>query len=168
MNSFNNIFLTQSSKYILLNVPRIKICLDKISEDEAWWSPNSSTNSIANLIIHISGNIQQYIISGLGGKPDTRKRDKEFSTKGGMDTLTLLSLIDSTANEAADIIRNLNANTLEESFSLQGYRMTGLEGIIHVTEHFSYHTGQIALITKMIANQSLGFYADRDLNIKNE
>ena len=168
MNSFNNIFLTQSSKYILLNVPRIKICLDKISEDEAWWSPNSSTNSIANLIIHISGNIQQYIISGLGGKPDTRKRDKEFSTKGGMDTLTLLSLIDSTANEAADIIRNLNANTLEESFSLQGYRMTGLEAIIHVTEHFSYHTGQIALITKMIANQSLGFYADRDLNIKNE
>lgn len=160
-------FIEQSIHYIELNTPRIEKCLADLTEEEVWNQPNESTNSIGNLILHLCGNITQYILSSIGGLSDNRERDKEFSTKGGLTKAELLQKLQHTINSAVSVIRNCDQDSLVEIRSVQGFNLSGIGIIVHVTEHYSYHTGQIALLTKMLRNKDLGFYADRDLNVHN-
>lgn len=150
------------------NTQRIKKCLNMISEEEVWQRPNPSSNSIGNLILHLCGNITQYIISSLGNTPDTRERDSEFSTTGGFTKAELLEKIQQTADSAKTVIANQSENNLLAYRSVQGFNFSGIGIIIHVLEHYAYHTGQIAFWTKLLRDKDLGFYDGIDLNIKNE
>lgn len=145
------------------SLERIEACLDLINETELWWAPNAQCNSIGNQILHLEGNVRQYLISGLGGQQDVRKRNLEFSTKSGFSKEELLEKLKGTLKESLDIVSKLNEEQLLEVKKIQVYELNGLSILIHVTEHFSYHTGQIALLTKLIKNQDLGFYAGIDL-----
>lgn len=147
------------------NLPRIKTCIDQLSETEVWQKPVPAGNSMANLLLHLRGNITQYILSGLGGLPDHRIRDEEFSAEGGYDKAALLHLITETVNNAAGVIEAVNEEELLTIRTVQGFQLSGIGIIIHVVEHLSYHTGQIALFTKMLRNTDLGFYKGVDLNI---
>lgn len=150
------------------NPPRIRICLDQLSEDQIWQKPNPSSNSIANLIIHLNGNITQYIVSALGGAPDERKRDEEFSRSAGLSKEKLQKTLEGTIEKSCEIIRNLDEDSLMRRRVVQGFDLTGIGIIIHVVEHLSYHTGQIAFWTKALNDKDLGFYQGLDLNQKNE
>jgi uncharacterized damage-inducible protein DinB len=161
-------FIKQSIYYFNINTPRIKACLVELKEDEVWQSPGSASNSIGNLVLHLCGNITQYVISSLGNTEDNRDRDKEFSEKGGY-TITMLSdKLSDTVKRATEIIKTLDENALTKNYSVQGFNLSGIGIIIHVTEHYSYHTGQIAFYTKQLRNKDMGFYAGTDLNKKNE
>lgn len=160
-------FIHQSIVYLNENTPRIKKCLDKLSDEEIWNRPNDSTNSIANLMLHLNGNITQWILSSLGNEPDHRERDKEFSTTGGFTKEELFQKLSQTVAKATDVISKLTEEELLKVRTVQGFQHTGIAIIVHVTEHYSYHTGQIALITKLMKNRDLGFYANVDLNRKN-
>jgi uncharacterized damage-inducible protein DinB len=146
---------------------RIEKCLEELSEEEVWLKPNASLNSVGNLILHLCGNITQYIISSIGKVEDGRKRDLEFSTEGGFDKLELLTKLKKTVEQAAEVINALDMDDLLEKRSVQGFEYSGIGNIIHVVEHYSYHTGQIAFWTKLLKDKALGFYAGIDLNIKN-
>jgi Uncharacterized protein conserved in bacteria len=161
-------FIEDSIHYMELNVPRIANCLNRLSEEQIWQQPNPSCNSIANLVLHLCGNITQYMLSSLGGAEDIRQRDLEFSTKAGYDKAMLIAKITEVNNRAAEAMRQQDTTSLLKKRMVQGFDMTGLAIIVHVTEHFSYHVGQIALLTKLMVGEDLGFYADLDLNIKNE
>lgn len=161
-------FISQSIFRMEENTPRIKKCLFQLTDAEVWIRPNQSINSIANLVLHLCGNITQYIISSLGGKPDTRIRDKEFSTTNGFTCNQLIDKITITVNDAITTIRSIDETELLRSRQVQGFNLTGIGIIIHVVEHYSYHTGQIALFTKLIKDNDLAFYAGVDLNKKNE
>ena len=161
-------FLKQSAYRLSLNTPRIEKCLKELSEAEVWQRPNSTTNSVANLILHLCGNIRQYIISGLGGKEDLRERDKEFSATAGYNKQQLLEKLSATVSEAIEVLQNLQEEDLLNVRSVQGSDHTGTGIIIHVVEHYSYHTGQIAFWTKLLKERDLGFYAGLDLNKKNK
>lgn len=150
------------------NTPRIKKCLDELTEQEVWKRPNESSNSVGNLIIHLCGNITQYIISSLGGKNDGRERVKEFETRGGYTKAELFEKLSSTVDEAIEVIKNTDEEKLLKVRSVQGFEYSGVGNIIHVVEHYSYHTGQIAFFTKLLKDKDLGFYAGVDLNIRNE
>ncbi|MBN9481848.1 MAG: hypothetical protein BGO70_14870 [Bacteroidetes bacterium 43-93] len=160
-------FIEKSIYYIELNTPRIEKCLADLTEVEVWNQPNESTNSIGNLILHLCGNITQYILSSIGGLSDHRERDKEFSIKGGLSKAELLQKLQHTISSAVSVIKNCDEDSLVEIRSVQGFNLSGIGIIVHVTEHYSYHTGQIALLTKMLRNKDLGFYAGRDLNVHN-
>lgn len=166
-NAFSKEFIDQSIYRIEESTRRVIKCLEEIDNIEIWKSPNDQLNSIANLILHLCGNIRQYIISALGGAEDTRERDKEFSTKGGPAKSALLNELTHTVSEATGIIKNIDESRLTKIYSVQGFNLSGIGIIIHVTEHYSYHTGQIAFWTKQIKNKDLGFYAHIDLNVKN-
>lgn len=168
MNTLLNQFKQQSIFYMKENLPRIKKCLEKITEEEVWKKPNENTNSIGNLLLHLCGNITQYIISCMGGDADSRIRESEFSTKGGFTKQELLEKITGVVSKAISVIKNVNEEKLIAQTKVQGFDMTGVDIIIHVVEHFSYHTGQIALLTKLFINKDLGFYAGVNLNIKNK
>lgn len=165
---FHQEFIEQAIRHFEENPPRIANCLNRLSESQVWQKPNSQTNSIANLILHLCGNITQYAMASLGNQPDQRERDLEFSTTGGFTKADLLDRIEKTAQQAVQVMRNCSEEELLRKRLVQGFEYSGIGIIIHVTEHFSYHTGQIAFWTKYLVEQDLGFYADLDLNTKNE
>lgn len=150
------------------NVPRIEKCFALLTEEEAWHPPNPTSNSMANLILHLCGNIRQYIVSSLGKTEDVRQRDIEFSTRSGYSKTELIDKITNTIEEAASVIESATAEDLMQARLVQGFEMTGIGIVIHVVEHLTYHVGQIAYYTKFLKNKDLGFYADLDLNIKND
>jgi len=149
------------------NTPRIKKCFVELTEKEIWERPNPSSNSIGNLVLHICGNITQYIISGLGGAADNRQRDAEFTTSGGFSKSELLDDLTKTVNKANNIMLKLTRKDLQLVRSVQGFELSGMGITMHVVEHYSYHTGQIAFYTKLLKEKDLGFYANLDLNVKN-
>jgi uncharacterized damage-inducible protein DinB len=150
------------------NNSRIIACFDQLSEEEVWLKPVAAGNSMANLVLHLTGNITQYILSPLGGMPDHRVREEEFSKSGGFNKEELLQIISGTIEKAASIIDAVDTEKLLKIYHVQGFRLSGMGIIIHVVEHLSYHTGQIALHTKMLRNTDLGFYKGMNLNVKNE
>ena len=164
---FTKEFIEQSIYRIEENTQRIIKCLQEIDEKEVWKFSNQNSNCIGNLIIHLCGNIRQYAISALNKTRDIRERDKEFTIKSGIAKSELLNDLTNTISEATGIIKNLDENRLTKIYSVQGFNLSGIGIIIHVTEHYSYHTGQIAFWTKQLKNKDLGFYAGIDLNIRN-
>jgi uncharacterized damage-inducible protein DinB len=160
-------FIQQSIYYLSLNPPRIKKCLQQLSEEQVWKKPNANTNSIGNLILHLCGNITQYAHSSLGNEKDERQRDLEFSAPGGFSKKELLEKITTVTAKAILMIENIPDTELLRNRKVQGFDHTGISIIIHITEHFSYHVGQIAFFTKLLCDKDLGFYADCNLNTLN-
>lgn len=168
MDNVSREFIKQAVYRFELNLPRIEKCLDELSEKEIWKRPNNSSNSVGNLILHLCGNITQYIISGIGGASDERNRDSEFSAEGGMSKDELREKIRTTVANAVKVMQNLTEDDLLQVKSLQGFDVSGIASIIHVVEHFSYHTGQITFWTKCLMDKDMGFYSGMDLNKKNK
>jgi uncharacterized damage-inducible protein DinB len=139
------------------NLPLIVKCLEQLSEEEIWWRPNSASNSAGNLVLHLCGNVRQWIISGLGGAKDTRKRDLEFSERGPIPRKALVTQLRQTVREASRILSRLSDESLTRNYEIQGFRVTGLDAAFRVAEHFGYHTGQIIYITKLKRTQDLKF-----------
>ena len=145
----------------------IKKSLSDISEDELWQKPNPSLNSIANLMLHLCGNISQYVISSLGETEDKRKRDAEFSATDGLTKAELLKKLEDVVDTAKRVIFDAKPDQLVKVRSVQGFSFSGVGVIMHAVEHYSYHTGQIAFWVKQLKNNDLGFYDGMDLNKKN-
>jgi uncharacterized damage-inducible protein DinB len=141
------------------NLHKITYCLSLLSEEQVWQQSNPVTNSIGNLIVHLCGNISQYILATLGGQVYQRNRDAEFQQQQNMPKATLLQQLNNVLLEAEKITQSCITDKWLQLYAVQIYHMSGVAILIHVTEHLSYHTGQIAFITKQITGTDLGFYA---------
>lgn len=140
------------------SLPRILKCLNQLNNEQVWWRPNESSNSIGNLILHLNGNVNQWIYAGLGNFPDQRKRQTEFDERNIIDKGEVADLLTDTMQRVKSIIEEISEEELLRTRKVQTFEASGVSILIHVTEHFSYHTGQIAYITKMLMDKSLGFY----------
>jgi uncharacterized damage-inducible protein DinB len=140
---------------------RIERCLAVLSEADVWWRANAESNSIGNLLLHLAGNARQWIISGVGGAPDVRLRASEFAATD-QDNLTkaeLFTRLRATLAEVDDVLARLDPARLLEPRTIQGLDgVTILAAIFHVVEHFSMHTGQIILLTKLRTARDLALY----------
>ena len=161
-------FLSQAIHRIDENTEKLTTCIGELEEGEIWKRPNSHSNSVGNIILHLCGNIRQYAISSLGNNKDVRERDKEFSANGGYSGRELLKKLIDTVDQAKEIIQNATETELLRERKVQGYTHSGIGIVIHVTEHYSYHSGQIIFWIKLLKDKDLGFYANIDLNVKNE
>lgn len=139
-------------------LPKIERCLEGLSDEQIWWRPNEDSNSIGNLLLHLSGNARQWIVCGLGGHQDQRERQREFDERRTIPRADLVSRLKTTLWEVDETLAQFDESRLLETFSIQGTTVTALDAIFHVTEHFSMHTGQIILLTKMLSAGDLGFY----------
>ncbi len=146
------------------SLPRIRKCLAELSDDELWFRPNEQSNSMGNLVLHLCGNVGQYVLSGLAGAPDHRERPKEFAERGPIPRAELLARLERTMAEAARVIDGLDVRNLLEKRVVQGFDYDGVGILVHVVEHFSYHTGQIAYFVKARKGIDLGFYRGVNLN----
>jgi uncharacterized damage-inducible protein DinB len=154
----DQIFLQVSSRTLEQLLSRIRDCLAKLKPDEIWSRGHENENAIGNLVLHLTGNVRQWIVSGVGGAPDTRARDAEFSARGAMDTRELLERLESAVREAGVVLGKVTADRMTQHVTIQKYNLTVLEAIYHVVEHFAQHTGQIIFATKMLTGEDLGFY----------
>lgn len=139
------------------HLPRIARCLNLLSEKQIWSRAHPASNSVGNLVLHLSGNVRQWIVSGLGGAPDWRERDKEFNERGPIPRQTLNGLLRQTVIQACRVLDRLTVTQLAKVHLIQGFSVTGLEAVFHVAEHFAYHSGQIIYITKAKLGRDLGF-----------
>jgi hypothetical protein len=155
-------FLTTAADKLAENLGRIEACLAELPPLALWKRESAHENAVGNLLLHLDGNVRQWILSGVGAVPDTRDRPGEFSARNGADAATLFAALQGTVQEAAGLIRSLPHRRLTERVSIQGYDTTVLSAVFHVVEHFSGHTYQIVLLTKRFAGKDLGFYRHLD------
>ena len=139
-------------------LPKIERCLERLSDEQIWWRANEESNSVGNLVLHLCGNARQWIVCGVGGASDARDRDAEFAQREVIARDQLLTLLRTTLADVDTTLRNLNPATLLERRTIQSSDVDLLEAIFHVTEHFSMHTGQIIMLTKMLTGSDMRFY----------
>ena len=162
--------LIKETKYRLLDesIPRLNKCLNKVTEEEIWFRPNANTVSIGNLVLHLCGNVRQWLISGLGGVVDNRQRHQEFNEKGPIPSSELRNNLSSLGSEIETVLDKLSPLELRSSQSIQGYEVSGVSILVHVVEHFSYHVGQVTILVKSRKNVDMGYYAGKNLDQHNQ
>jgi uncharacterized damage-inducible protein DinB len=157
--TLEQIFLTEAADKLAENLDRIEACVPKLSDDVLWARESENENAVGNLLLHLEGNLRQWILSGIGGAPNTRHRPSEFSARSGATGSTLVATLRAVVHEAVRVIRTLPPARLTDAVTIQGDDTTVLAAIFHVVEHFSGHTYQIILLTKRATHEDLGFYA---------
>lgn len=160
MSTIEAEFLRYSGEKLDQLCGRIETCLDLLTVEQIWTRGGESQNAIGNLVLHLSGNVRQWILHGVGGEADHRVRDIEFSTREHLSAASLKQHLRPTVDQAVALFPSLSSEQLMQRQSIQSYGdITKLEAIYHVVEHFSGHTGQIIFLTKWLTSQDLGFYA---------
>ena len=160
-------FIGESRRYLRDEyLPKIRRALEGLTVDDLWWRPNKESNSVGNLILHLAGNVRQWVVGGIGGAPDVRRRQEEFDREGGMTRPELMELLEATLAEVDDVLADLSADRLGEERVIQGLNVTVLQALYHVVEHFSMHTGQIIYLAKLRSGRDLGFYRVRDGHVE--
>ncbi len=157
-------FVQQALFHFEANTSRVETCLAQLSQAQVWQRPNAASNSIGNLVLHLCGNIGQYILASLAQQPDTREREAEFAAQGGYHKAELLAHLQDTSQQAVAVMRQATEEELLRVRTVQGFEMSGIGVILHAVEHYSYHVGQIAFWTKALLDRDLGFYAGLDLD----
>ena len=158
MSDIGPAFITQSRSLLDDYLTKIESCLALLSDDQTWWRPNEQSNSIGNLVLHLSGNARQWIVVGLGGAADLRDRDSEFAQRETISRAELRPQLKQTLREVDATLAGFDSQKLLDVFPIQGLQVSALEAILHVVEHFSMHTGQIIMLAKMLADVDLEFY----------
>lgn len=139
-------------------LPKLIRCLENMSDEDIWWRPNEQSNSVGNLVLHLCGNVRQWIVVTLGGGSFNRNRDAEFATRSQVSKADLIAGIKSAVDEADAVLQRLPADGLHVHHTIQAYDTSTLQAIYHVVEHFSYHLGQILFVYKLRTGSDPGFY----------
>lgn len=164
--SFLNLFVSEIKRRLFEESQvRLERCLNELSEADIWWRPNENSNSVGNLVLHLTGNARQWILAGLGGTSDQRRRQAEFDERGPISRAELIQKVHDVMSEIDGVLDRLKPEDLERPIVVQSFDETGLSILIHVVEHFSYHVGQMAYIVKARLDKQTNFYGG--INLEN-
>lgn len=152
-------FIDESRDYLSAKyLPKIEKCLEQLSDEDIWRRSGEESNSIGNLLLHLEGNVRQWLIGGVGNISVERNRQQEFDERKMISRTELVERLRKTVREADEVLANLDTNILTEIREIQGREVTILRAIYHVVEHFSMHAGQIFMLTKMRTGKDLELY----------
>lgn len=149
-------FVSEADRYFEQYLRRIGVCVALLSEKQVWWRPNESCNSVGNLLLHLGGNLSQWVLATLGGEAYERQRAEEFRAREGAPKDELLARLGAVVEKVRAVVAGLDAAALERAHHVQGYDTDGLGVVFHVVEHMSYHTGQIVAATKQLTGPESG------------
>jgi hypothetical protein len=136
---------------------KIKHCLGQLTDEQVWWRPRPSLNSIGNLILHLCGNVRQWVVAGLGEAADSRDRPAEFAEHGPIPKADLLGKLDGVIGEAKEVLGKLTARQLLEGRCIQGFDVSGLAAIFDSVPHFRGHTQEIVSLTRLQLGETYRF-----------
>ena len=158
-----SLFLEFSRKKVLDQYwPRLRGAVEALTDEQIWWRPNEACNSVGNLLLHLNGNVTQWLVASFNRLEDHRDRPTEFKELERIGGKELLARLEGTLAEVEKILNRLTAEDLAATYHIQGYTVTGLTAIYQAVEHFGLHYGQILYINKTLLGADLGFY--RELN----
>jgi len=161
MSDQAELFITRSRYYLQTEYrTKLRAAVEALPADAVWWRPNDQSNSVGNLLMHLAGNIRQWIVSGVGGAPSTRDRAAEFAATSGVGAAGLLATLEEALDDVDAVLASLSASDLLSTRTIQGRELPVLEAVYHVVEHFSLHLGQIIFIAKLHAPGGVRFYED--------
>lgn len=138
--------------------PRMRSCVESLTDEQIWWRPNDASNSVGNLLLHLNGNVRQWLVASFNRIEDARNRHAEFDAPEQLPGAQLIGKLDETLQQASAILSRLAEADLLARHDIQGYNVTGLQAVYQVVEHFGLHHGQILYVTKMLRGEDLGFY----------
>lgn len=157
----STLFLDFSRKKLLQQYwPRLRSCVEPLTAEQVWWRPNPASNSVGNLLLHLNGNVMQWIVRSFNRQEDKRDRPAEFAAQGGLSAAELLNRLDATMEAVRAVLARLTEADLLAFYDMQGYHVHGLDAIYQVVEHFGLHYGQIVYIAKSLGGKDLGFYSE--------
>jgi hypothetical protein len=155
------LFLEFSRRKLLEHYwPRLRSCVESLTDEQIWWRPNEASNSIGNLVLHLNGNVRQWLVDSFEHRADERDRPAEFNQRESIPASDLIARLSGTMQEASAVLERLTEAELTAPMEIQGYHVTGVEAVYQVVEHFGLHYGQITYITKMLQAKDLGFYRE--------
>jgi hypothetical protein len=161
--SVTNHFLEFSRRKLLEEYwPRLRGCVESLTDEQVWWRPNQASNSIGNLVLHLNGNVRRWLVSSFNRSEDTRDRPAEFSERQLIPASALLEKLGATMQDASEVLERLTETDLLATFHIQGYTVNGLGAVYQVVEHFGMHYGQILYTTKLVRGMDLKFYRELD------
>ena len=137
--------------------PRMKQVVESLSDEQVWWRPNDASNSVGNLMLHLNGNVTQWLLASFSHEKDERNRPMEFATKEGLTRDELVARLGATVTHAGQMIERLTEAELVATYQIQGFTVSGLQAVYQVIEHFALHYGQILYITKQLKGEDLAF-----------
>ena len=140
--------------------PRLRGCVESLTDEQVWWRPNDASNSVGNLVLHLNGNVRQWLVASFNRLEDARDRPAEFSERNQIPASRLLEQLGRTMEEASQVLSRLTEEDLRTAFEIQGYRVSGLGAVYQVVDHFGLHYGQILYVTKLLRGKDLGFYQE--------
>jgi hypothetical protein len=152
------------------HLAQIRRCVGLLNREQLWRRVNAHSNSVANLLLHLNGNVRQWVIGGLAGREIVRDRQTEFDARDGAASGTagenagdgtgaaMVAALHGTLREACGVIRGMEEAHLAWDYVIQGYHVSGAAAVMHVLEHFAFHTGQIVTMTKAMLDVDLSLY----------
>ncbi|MDP3775708.1 MAG: DUF1572 family protein [Gemmatimonadales bacterium] len=156
MSALSDSVTTIAKNRLVLELPaQIRECLGLLSDDQIWWRPNATSNSVGNLVIHLCGSTRHFLGRGVGGSGYVRDRDAEFAAKGPVPKAELMRMLDETAAETDRIIGGLDEKRLLENTQNIEATMTVISAIMRMSHHWAYHVGQIVFVTKSLREGSV-------------
>ncbi|HEV2447713.1 MAG TPA: DinB family protein [Candidatus Sulfopaludibacter sp.] len=164
----SRIFLDYSAEKLHEHAQRIEDCLGRLTDEQVWVRGGENENAVGNLVLHLCGNVRQWIVSGVGSQPDIRKRDEEFAARGSVPVAQLVERLRAAVAEANAVVRGVTPERMSQPLLIQGYNVTVMEAIYHVVEHFSGHAGQILFVTKMLTGADLAYYGHLSAAARNQ
>jgi uncharacterized damage-inducible protein DinB len=147
-----------SRRYLREYLTKIRLAVSVLDDEILWARPNEASNSIGNLMLHLSGNARQWIVSGVGGAADVRDRQSEFDQRAPLPATSLIDRLEQTISDVDRVLASLTPADLHTRRTIQANDVSVLEAIYHVVEHFSMHTGQIILLAKSKRPDRIRFY----------
>jgi hypothetical protein len=139
-------------------VIKIRHCLEQLSEEQVWWRPHESMNSIGNLILHLTGNLRQWMVSGIGKVVDVRNRPGEFAERGPIPKAKLLAGLEEVVGETTNLFQQATAVDMLSQRRIQGFTVTGWAALFDCIPHFKGHTQEIVFETRMQLKEAYRFH----------
>ncbi len=167
MNTLAAHVVSESCQYLEeVYLARLLRALEVLPASDLWWRPHEDALSVGNILLHLEGNVRQWILSGIDGRSDDRDRAAEFATDDGPDGELLFATLAATVRDACDVIGRMDGAALVRPLTIQGTETNGVRAVLHVVEHFSWHVGQVVWIAKARAGarHGLAFFDDSAVN----
>src|SRR5436309_53558 len=149
-------FLSDSRRFLTeLYMPRVERCVVQLTNEQLWWRSNEASNSIGNLLLHLTGSTRYWAMEAIGGAPIGRVRQQEFDGRDPISTEELMARLREAVSDADRCMAGPTSDTLLETRNVNGRQLTVLWCVYHIIEHFAMHTGQILSMTKALVGEPL-------------
>ena len=160
-NEVAALFREYSCNKLDMMVKDMRACMARLTDVQVWERHGAHENAVGNLVLHLCGNMRQWVMHGIGGAKDVRVRETEFSADGGLTGAALMELFEKTVAEARGVIASLPAERMVEKITPQTHEVSVLGAVYQVVGHVQQHVGQITLLTKQMTRQDLDLTTPR-------